>query len=308
LATNKKPSQQLCLVDSFDDFSDLMDLKKTALKFSLANIANIQLEIDHNLIIYQNFDEDIVPYYKPAFQLCPSKNTTYMLLQGQEPDYENELKQFHLILNLAFIPKEFVCKLVKSCSYTTSRYDNFQRHQATCLEFSVQKIIAKEKAYGINATPLDQIVESGYLPKIALLFRKTFIQTFDIETFEKLESNDLRANTVVHATHKLLSVAVGNNKGYKKCFVRSSSSHEAAVQMVKKFVDSLEEMELIHEKHIPDYFFNAIDVMEVDLKSDLNRLNKSKISQMINVLKSYVKMDIFGFNSGKCSRFTNFLP
>jgi hypothetical protein len=294
----KKPANQLCNVRSIEEVEQLLDILPSSIKLTLLNLEELQRKWHVNIVIYHILSDEICPYYKPPFKICPLKESIHILLKGDQPDVSKEIKKFQIIFNLNFIPTKFICKLVKGCSFSTSDYKDFKRHQETCLESSTQKITAKEKSYGTNSSPLQMIVEAGYLPELALSFRKTIIQTYDIETFEQLEPTDLSANTIVHATHKLLSIAVGNSVGYKKCFVRADSSHEAAENMIKCFVDSLDEMIIIYEKHIPDYFFDAIDVMEEDLKSNLSRVKKAKISSMLNMLKSYTKMDCFGFNSG----------
>ena len=289
--------KQLCLINSFNDLEDLLQIKHISLKFSLENLYNIQVEIDQNIILHKFQEEIIVPYYKPPYPACPSKNFINLFIL-EEPEFSEEIFNFCLMLNLNLIPTEFHCKLMKKCYFKSSSYYNFVRHQKNCLENSIQKIFGEQKAYGKDSIPLEKIVKAGYLPREALLFRKAMIQTYDIETFEQLQNFDPNSNTIIHATHKLLSVALGNNRGYKKCFVRYDSSHEAAEQLIKNFVDSLEEMEVMHSDSLPDYFADGIQLIEEDLNSDISKSEQANIISMKNILRSFLKMDIYGYNSG----------
>ena len=284
--------------------ASLLDLEHPKTIFNLSSIETIQSEIKRTINLYQLIDNIVVPYYKPELSLYTSTKPIMLLMQSdEEPGFEEEIEAFRLICNPKFIPDTYKCNVTKECGYYSKEYNNFKRHVDICAVSSLQIIYGKQIAYGKESNPLENILESGYLPREAMLFRKTYTSAFDIECFEQLTNNNTQTNTVVHAVHKLLSIAVGDNHGFQACYVRDDSSHESALKMVGQFVDALQEMELRHSEHIPDYFHNAIDQIELDINTEnITKARKMQLKSMQYYLEAYVRMDVFGFNSGMFQR------
>ena len=103
----------------------------------------------------------------------------------------------------------------------------------------------------------------------------------------------------MNAIHKLLSIGVANNHGYEQCFVREDSSHDSAVKVVENFVDALEEMAKIDAQHMPDMFQKALDNIETDIENEDSNLKKMKLQSFKNLVKNFLRMDVYGFNSGR---------
>ena len=88
--------------------------------------------------------------------------------------------------------------------------------------------------------------------------------------------------------------------GDSLCFVRQNETHEASQKIVSQFVDALESLSEKHEMSIPAYFLDAIQQLELDSQDhDIPKSKRMKLARLMMALKSYVKMDVFGFNSGK---------
>ena len=84
--------------------------------------------------------------------------------------------------------------------------------------------------------------------------------TFDIETFER-ESKETTTSTVMHASHHILSIAIGSNCGFEKVIVREDDSPEAAKKIVADFVFELRQ-QIDSMKTHPDYFYEAVLKLE----------------------------------------------
>ena len=150
--------------------------------------------------------------------------------------------------------------------------DQFARHITRCSK-EKSPIISKQVAYGERSDIIWELVNARYLPNDALNFRKNkfgknkssariiiILVCFDIETFERL-SQDRTENTQVHASHRLLSIAIGSNFGYESVIVREDDSPEAAKNMVSKFVNQLK-MVVESVDAFPEYFHYAILKLE----------------------------------------------
>ena len=121
--------------------------------------------------------------------------------------------------------------------------------------------------------------------------------TFDIETFER-ESKETTTSTVMHASHHILSIAIGSNCGYEKVMVREDDSPEAAKKIVADFVFELRQ-QIDSMKTHPDYFYEAALKLEVQMFALKKGPKRSKYQQLLRKLEQYLKVDVFGFNSAK---------
>ncbi len=127
-----------------------------------------------------------------------------------------------------------------------------------------------------------------------------FFVTYDIETVENLK-NSTTKNTTIHAHHSLLSIGLSNNldRRYDRCFVRKDSTHEAAQEMVKAFVDELDIQFKLHAEMIPEYFKECEKVLQQKIEEAPKKPMKDKYRSYLNKLQSYTVMAVFGFNSSK---------
>jgi len=265
----------------------------------MTTIEDVQDIVNRDIHMYHIVEQNAEPYYKPDLLRFPNYKPISILLEDGEPDFDVEVKNLTIICNDKFIPTIYKCKVTAECGYSTTTHWNYQRHIDICAKISIQQIFAKQVPYGKDSNPLDYILEAGYLPREALEYRKSHVVAFDIECLEELTNNDTNTNTIIHAVHKVLSIAVGDNHGNEECFVRESSAHNSAVKLVRQFVDKIEELEPLHCKSIPDYFYDAIDQIDADMNNEnLDKLRQMQLTSMKRMLESYVKMDVFGYNSG----------
>ena len=266
--------------------------------FSLQNLDLIQKENCFRLNIYQ-YDDDgnMFPYYSPR-----NKDTSFRtvnILIKEEPNFNQEIVNFSLITNEKIIPKVYVCSKMVKCNYSTSRYDNYLRHIQKCPEISTQKIYTTQAMYGILAGPLDHLIKSGYLPEEAKEFRKSIFISFDIEAIES-KTGILRKKTLEVAEHKVLSIAIGANTGFEWAQHRKDSSPDAAFMLVENFLDKISTLQDVYDAQFPDFFHDAIETLETDLKCEtLSRVKKRYLNMLKNYLGKYLKMDIYSYNGGR---------
>ena len=144
---------------------------------------------------------------------------------------------------------------------------------------------------------MKQLISWGLVPESAINFRKDLIVSYDIESLESKEN--LEGLTNVDAIHKLCSIGVGTNNGDSKCFIREDSSHQAAELIVRDFIDYLDDLNAEYEGHLPSYFFEALDQIELLTSSEsaLPKSKKMELSSLKLKLENYMILDIWGFNS-----------
>jgi len=170
-----------------------------------------------------------------------------------------------------------------------------------------------QTSYGQRTDIIFELVKHKFLPSEALEYRKTtfcknffffkillitFTQvTFDIETFER-ESKETTASTVMHASHHILSIAIGSNCGYEKVIIREDDSPEAAKKIVAEFVRELQ-MQIETMRCLPDYFYKTAEKLQEKIDSMEKSQKRSKFQQLLRKLEQFLKVDVFGFNSAK---------
>ena len=273
-------------VDTFNNFTRVMNLPQTNTEFRLINLKRISLDLQT--------DFDIILNGKSLYSIKKRfSNCFYIELtsdQGESEIFE-EFK-----VNFSAPITKFMCKKTKSCTYTTDKLSNIKRHENCCTDG--QKILEKQIAYGSDTSPVKRLIELKHLPSLAANFRKDFFTTFDIECFEDTENSSELRNVV--AIHKLVSVAISTNKGHSKCFVRKDSSHDAVIELTEQFLDFIDKIGIEYRKTLPDYFTQAIDKLDylTSKESDVQYREKMELCALKRSLKKYLLHEIFGFNSG----------
>jgi len=105
--------------------------------------------------------------------------------------------------------------------------------------------------------------------------------------------------TELHASHHLLSIAIGTNFGFEKVFVRENSSAEAARQLVQDFVETLVEISDSWHNFFPNYFKEAVEKLENIVAEAKKKTEKRRFKGMLNKLVKHLKMNVYGFNSAR---------
>ena len=276
----------ICEFSNFADLCEFLNLPLSSISFTLAYLPQVRDFLQRDINLYEEIDSKISIYFKPSERLYDMKRTINILLTTGEPEYESEIFKFGLIpeTHIETLEKPLVCSKTKKCFYRTIRPDNLIRHELMCSIMSKQIIISKQVRYGNESFTLYQIIKAGYLPNTAKSFRKNIISTFDKESIEHINlSSEKSTNTIVHATHKILSIAIGNNMGFSKCWVRKDDSHEAILYLIEKFLDGVEELLEINDNYIPGYFYDAIETLETD-SNDENLFYTTRM-----ILKSWLR-------------------
>ena len=139
------------------------------------------------------------------------------------------------------------------------------------------------------------MIKSGDLLPEYQNFRQKYFAVFDIETAESLSENES-----ILAVQKVISIGCATNiPGYgSKWFCRQSSSSKHGQDMVDDFMEYLEELQSGLQAFIPGEISNLIENLEIEVgDAKFSKWNAAKMGK-ISQLKSYKKLNVFGFNSG----------
>ena len=283
--------QKSCRIDVFSTVIRLLSLPNPMLDFCLENIQKIKSAIKRDIVIYQmgNFIQPLYDSLRKKYEKC-----LYF-----EVSNGSIFKDF--TIHFKDIRAPLVCRKTESCQYIATTMTKLRRHEETCTD--QQAITSQLVHYGDDKTVIKRLVDLNHLPHEALSFRKTFFTTYDIEALEDLVAAEEMKN--VEAIHRIVSIAVSTNHGHSRCFVRQDSSHEAAMQMIEKFLSYLDEINDDHINELPNYFHQAIEKMEMLTAEDsnLSPREKMELSSLLGPLKKYTLHDVYGFNSGKFLKF-----
>ena len=283
--------RKVCKIDLFSSALRLMNLANPMLDFTLKNLPKIKKEIQCDIRIFRtgNLTKPIYKALNEKYEKC-----LYFMVGSDElgvrpfRDFELHLEEINCLIR---------CRKTEKCKYTSTHLPTLRRHELTCCD--VQSTVEKQDHYGDDKTVIHRLVKLGHLPSSALNFRKSFITSYDIESLEDITAcEDIRN---VEAVHRLCSIALSTNRGHSRCFVRSDSSHEAAVQMIDAFLCFLDEINVEHELEIPNYFHECISKLEELTSEDSSLLprDKMELRGLMGQLKKYILHDLYGFNSGK---------
>ena len=133
-------------------------------------------------------------------------------------------------------------------------------------------------------------------------FIQKFKATWDIETLEEkvYKENDDNATTVTDAIHKIVSLGVSSNlPGFEnRFFCRSSSAQEDGETMIAEFLVYLFKMAEKLQDLLPDQIVDAAEHLSEKLQGQMFSKGVCKDRNLLNHLKNYCKLSVFGFNSG----------
>ena len=296
----KQSSQGFIDVKNFNVISRIYSISdQTGKIFSLQNLETLQKSFNIRIRLYQYDSDNILfPYYAPASRV-DKKTPIINLIISNEPEFAEEILNFKLITSNKIIPRIYVCTKISRCNFSTPKYSNFKRHLQLCPECSTQKIVTKQISYGESNGALSQLLKSGYLPSEAKEFRKTKFIVFDIESIEE-KTGVMTKRTLEIAQHKILSIALGTNFGFKWSQYRQNSSPDAAFELIENFLHQISLLQESYSEQFPDYFYGALETLESDLKeSCISRAKKSYLIRLKCYLEKYLLMDIYSFNGGR---------
>lgn len=288
---------------TFADASNFFQLPASNLVFTTGNVKSIRDAVGRDIELYC-VENGIVFAGHKVRRRHKNRNPIRILVPDEKLVFDTpdvEIRDFMIILNELFIPKEYFCKVTRRCNYSSTKYENYERHISKCAEISKQNIKTIQHQYGEVDYLISKLHKNGYLPEEALEYRKDYICTYDIETLEHHTNRESVSTLKEIAVHRLCSVAVANNHGRSKCFIRDDSTHKACVSMVSKFVKEISWHLQTHEDSMPNYFDVAMTKLEADAVRDdeIPLARRMILKKWLGQLKKYCKMDIYGFNSGE---------
>lgn len=157
--------------------------------------------------------------------------------------------------------------------------------------------------FGMPINAIEKIIEKGYLPESFRSFIQIFKATWDIETLEEkiYKENDENAGTVTNAIHKVVSLGVSSNlPGYEnRFFCRSSSAQEDGEFMIGEFLEYLFKMAAKLQELLPEQIVNAAEELGEKLQGQMFSKGACADRTLLNHLRNYCKLSVYGFNSGK---------
>ena len=127
---------------------------------------------------------------------------------------------------------------------------------------------------------------------------------FDIETLERRNernNDDLNINTIEEAVLKPVSIGCSNNITHEdKFFLRQSSNPDDAQELVNQFLDYAfdELMEEFHDS-LPEEIDTAIHTIQEDINNLKFSKQKCEKNQLLQILKCYKILPMYGYNSCK---------
>ena len=211
-------------------------------------------------------------------------------------DYE---ENYYWIPSDDLVSEERICKKSKLCNYKTTREYNSQRNENVCSDES--EIRSKQIVYGKKICYLKRLIENGYLSPDYSNYRQKYMSSFDIETFETPNYEDLGAMSP-EAFLRPVSIAMASNlpNSEDEFFCKSGDKPEDTQVMVNKWLDHLFLLaEKYVEHHVPDGILKAI--RDLEKKLEFEKFSKAKTAEraMLNHLNAYKRFSCFGFNSAK---------
>ena len=155
----------------------------------------------------------------------------------------------------------------------------------------------------MSIDPIAMIIEKGFLPESFRSFLQKFKATWDIETLEEkvYQENDENMATITNAIHKIVSLGVSSNiPGFEnRFFCRSSSAQKDGEAMMAKFLEHLFKMAEKLQELLPEQITNAAEELGEKLQGQMFSKNVCEERTLLNHLKNYCKLSVYGFNSGK---------
>ena len=167
---------------------------------------------------------------------------------------------------------------------------------------SISHLSFKAK-FGMPIDPIAMVIEKGLIPESFRSFLQKFKATWDIETLEEkvYKENDENMATITNAIHKIVSLGVSSNlPGFEnKFFCRSSSAQEDGEAMMASFLEYLFKMAEKLQELLPDAITNAAEELGEQLQGQMFSKGVCEERTLLNHLKNYCKLSVYGFNSGK---------
>ena len=147
---------------------------------------------------------------------------------------------------------------------------------------------------------MDFAISQGLLDPKFRDFRQQYIAGFDIES---LETPIKERSESVHevSIQTVVSISVATNiPGFEtQHFCRSSMSPEDGTLLITEFMDHLHVIAEALQELIPPEIRALTEKLEADLKETAFCKSKTKMTKLLNYLKSFRTLNVFGFNSGK---------
>ena len=290
-ALEKLPgAQSLIQCDNMNDICKLLGLPMSNKKVTMSDLVPFRDSIKRDIRIYCSEEGQQKELF--ALKAKYPKNDQILLWIDEAPELSDEIKNISLICNPSFVRPPFRCTVNPKCNFTSFHRNNYTEHEKKCLEWNTPTIKSDQKCFGEDMDMMCKLVDAGFLPAEARLFRKENFYVYDIESAE----DPTGAEGNVEAYHRPICISVASNTGFVKTVIRRDSSHESAIVLIREFVDILEE--IVELDTLPEYFNDAKERLEELVNESESNFEKRKYAGLLNRLTDYMSTDIFGFNSG----------
>ena len=201
--------------------------------------------------------------------------------------------------------------ICKQCDETFTRMDNLKRHQENPTACQTGTIVRpKSKIYGQKENIPQELLEAGFILPEHLTFRQDSFSVFDIETTEEITEDDSREKAILSCLSISFASSIDNKPYF---FVRNGDTLEDAKDLVKRFLDCVEEKAVEFKSTFPEKFQESlatIHKIESERREEHKRRQEEGVPPQENKLelfpaswKSWLRsmstFKCFGFNSSR---------
>ena len=204
--------------------------------------------------------------------------------------------EVQVILDKSYI-LPYMCKKSTKCMYTTRDKYNMSRHEETCRDTT--RIKYKQMWFGNHSTIRKALINEGIIDENDDSCKR-FV-AYDIEAVNCADNLREFGKSIITGCQKVISIGyTANFGGYKDVFVRNDMSKQSGIDLVKIFLQKMEQLQLRHFERIPEKIKDAMAQYKEQLKiKSLSVSVKSNLQRRLWYLRSICNLKVIAFNSQK---------
>ena len=199
----------------------------------------------------------------------------------------------------------------EKCDETFTRSDSLTKHRSNPTACQTETVVRpKWKAYGGVEDVPKELFEAGYIDECHLNFKQSHFGVFDIETSEEINEDDSREQAILSCLSVSFASSLDNKPYF---FVRSGDTLEDAKELVRRFLDCVEEKAAAFKSTFPAKFQESLaEILKIE--AERREVHKRKQEEGIPAkenklelfptswkswLRSMTTYKCFGFNSSR---------
>jgi hypothetical protein len=222
-----------------DNFEEIQEKLKRKFVFHLKieNI-NVSKAIFHKVFVGEN-DYPILDIVVPS----------------RKPFSEGgDIKYMILVTNVKLSTKKTV--ICDTCDNSFTRNSDLIRHEKSKEACSTEIIVSpKQKMYGLADKTEEELLEAGLIGLEHVGFRQKSYLTWDCETLESPNDDDSREQAIL----SLASISIISSLDEKPtCFIRSGDGQDDVLNLVRAFIDFIEQKCLEFNEATPKKFQESL--------------------------------------------------